>query len=264
LKLEETQLKKAGQKPNEKTNYVWLDNLSTIEAKEAALAGTVVILPVGAVEEHGKHLPLCTDSMQAEYVAVEVAKRTGCLVLPPLRYGICNAGRNFPGTLTIEFDSLYRIVRDILRELTRNDFTRIIVLSGHAGSSHMIALKLAAQSMVQQSQEPGSNKKVRIMVLSDFYFADELKEKLSFSHSDGHAGAIETSRMMDINPELIKGKGEDSFSQMPRFEIVSHPEQFFPSGVMGNPTEASKNKGRTINEYVIEQVSKLVAELKEE
>ncbi len=167
-----------------KSSYLWLDELSTIEAKVAADAGTVVIFPVGAVEEHGKHLPLCTDSIQAEYIALEVAKRTGSLVAPPIRYGICNAGRNFPGTLSIEFDSLYRITKDILSELSRNGFNRIIVLSGHAGSSHMTALKLAAQAVIQQSENTPTAKKTRIMVLSDYYFADELKGKLEIDPKD--------------------------------------------------------------------------------
>lgn len=78
-----------------KTMRFWLDELSTKEAEKAAKAETVVIFPVGSVEEHGAHLPLCTDSVQSEYVALEVAKKTGCLVAPPFRYGICNAGRNF-------------------------------------------------------------------------------------------------------------------------------------------------------------------------
>jgi creatinine amidohydrolase len=126
----------------------------------------------------------------------------------------------------------------------------------------MTALKLSAQNVLQQSDRGAFLGKVRIMVLSDFYFADELKEKLSISPNDGHAGAIETSRMMDIIPELIKAKGEASFPKMPRFEIVARPEQFFPSGVMGDPTKASKSKGLTINEYVIDQVAKLVEELR--
>jgi creatinine amidohydrolase len=255
-------MKKTSPNALKKPNCLWLDELSTAEAKEAASAGTVVIFPVGAVEEHGKHLPLCTDSVQAEYVALEVAKKTGCLVVPPLRYGICNAGRNFPGTLSIEFDSLYRITKDILSELARNGFNRIIVLSGHAGSSHMTALKLAAQNVVQQIDNTSSNRKTRIMVLSDYYFADELKEKLGISLKDGHAGAIETARVMSIKPDLIKTKGETSFPQMPRFEIVTDPERYFPSGVIGDPTQATASKGQMINEYVIEQVAKLVEELK--
>lgn len=238
---------------------VWFDDLSTFEAKEAALAGKVVIFPLGSVEEHGAHLPLCTDSIQAEHVAVEVAKKTGCLVLPPIRYGICNAGRNFTGTLSIEFDTLFCLARDILSELIRNGFNRIIVMSGHAGSTHMTALRMAAQKVLNQ---PHNNKrKTRIMVLSDFDFAFELNEKCNIPPNDGHAGDVETSRVMDINADLVKAKGVACIPDMPRFEIVDDPEKYFPSGVMGDPTGATKEKGQTINQYTIEQVAKLVEEI---
>jgi creatinine amidohydrolase len=230
------------------------------EAERAAREGAVVVLPIGSVEEHGDHLPLCTDSLQPEYVALEVARSTGCLIAPPLKYGVCNAARNFPGTISIQFDSLYRIVRDVLAELIRNGFTRIIVLSGHAGQSHMAALRLAAQDVILLNEDARLQKKPRIMVLSDYDFAYELKGKY-FSEKDGHAGTIETSRILAIKPNLIKTKGKTSFPEMPRFEIVAHPERYFPSGVIGDPASASSSKGRMINKYVIRQITNLVKEL---
>jgi creatinine amidohydrolase len=244
-----------------KAKSLWLDELSTVEAKQAADTGTVVIFPVGSVEEHGRHLPLCTDSIQSEYVALEVAKKTGCLVAPAFRHGICNAGHNFPGTISIEFDTLRSVARDVLSELTRNGFNRIIVLTGHAGSSHMTALKIAAQEIVQRKESMNAKWKTRIMVLSDYDFAEELKEKLGFPKEDGHAGAIETSRVMAICPYLVKAKGEASFPKMPRFEVVADPERYFPMGVHGDPTLASEEKGRAMNEYIVEQVAKIVEEL---
>ncbi len=244
----------------DKTKHLWLDELSTIEAAEAAKAGKVIIFPVGSVEEHGEHLPLLTDSVQAEYIALEVAKKTGCLVAPPFRYGIVNAGRNFAGTLTIQFDTLLCLVRDVLSELSRNGFNRIIVISGHAGSSHMAALKLAAQEIVRQNGEENGKQRTRVMVLSDFDFAEELAAELA-DPKDGHAGTLETSRMMDICPDLIKSKGVPSRNEMPRFEVVLHPEQYFPTGVHGDPTAASKEKGQKINAHVIKQVVKLVEEI---
>ncbi|HML02099.1 MAG TPA: creatininase family protein, partial [Candidatus Bathyarchaeia archaeon] len=196
-----------------------------------------------------------------EYVAVEVAKNARCLVAPPLRYGVCNASRNFPGTISLKFDSLYRVTRDILAELIRNGFMRIMVLSGHAGQSHMAALRLAAQDVILRNEKEGFQKKPRVMVLSDYDFAYELKGKY-FSEKDGHAGTIETSRIMTIKPNLIKTKGKTSFPEMPRFEIVAHPERYFPSGVIGDPTSASPAKGSMINKYVVEQVINLVKELR--
>ena len=258
-------MKKIDPKPHrdakKKPANLWLDELSMKEAEKAAKTGAVVILPIGSVEEHGDHLPLCTDSLQPEYVALEVARKTACLIAPPLRYGICNTTRNFPGTISIQFDSLYGITRDILAELTRNGFNRIIVLSGHAGQSHMAALRLAAQDVILQNENASSEKKPRIMVLSDYDFAYELRGKY-FSEKDGHAGTIETSRVMAIKPNLVKTKGKTSFPEMPKFEIVAHPERYFPSGVVGDPTAASLSKGQMINKYVIEHVARLVDELK--
>jgi creatinine amidohydrolase len=241
---------------------LWLDELSSKEAEKAAKDGAVVIFPIGSVEEHGEHLPLCTDSIQPEYIASEVAKKTGCLVAPPFRYGICNATRNFPGTLTVKFDTLYKVAYDVLSELVRNGFVRIIVLSGHAGNSHMVALRLAAQDIVVENDGLSIEKRVRIMVLSDYDFAEDLAPEYA-AVDDGHAGTIETSRVMAIKPELIKSKGSPSQPQMPRFEVVAHPELYFPSGVHGDPTRGSAEKGQKINEYIIKQIEKLVENIKE-
>jgi len=231
------------------------------EAESRAKAGSVIIFPIGSVEEHGDHLPLCTDSLQPEYVALEVAKKTGCLVAPPLRYGVCNSTRGFPGTVSISSDALHKMTRDILEEFIRNRFTRILVLSGHAGQAHMTALRLAAQEVVWQHEKEVSEKRPRIMVCSDYDFAYELKGKY-FSEKDGHAGTIETSRIMAIKPELIKAEGTKSSPEFPRFEIVADPERYFPTGVIGDPTAASPEKGRMINKYIVKEITKLVEELK--
>jgi creatinine amidohydrolase len=244
-----------------KNELLWFDELSMKEAETKAKAGSVIIFPVGSVEEHGDHLPLCTDSLQPEHIALEAAKKTGCLVAPPLRYGVCNSARGFPGTVSISFDALYKMTRDILEEFIRNRFTRILVLSGHAGQAHMGALRLAAQEVVWQHEKESPRKRPRIIVCSDYDFAYELKGKY-FSEKDGHAGTIETSRIMAIKPELIKARGTKSFPEFPRFEIVADPERYFPTGVIGDPTAASPEKGKMINKYVVKEVVKLVEELK--
>jgi creatinine amidohydrolase len=124
----------------------------------------------------------------------------------------------------------------------------------------MAALRLAAQEVVWNHQGESAENKCRIMVCSDYDFAYELKGKY-FSEKDGHAGAIETSRVMAIRPDLVKMKGKKSFPKLPRFEIVADAQKYFPTGVIGDPTEASRTKGRMINSYVIDNVTKLVQEL---
>jgi creatinine amidohydrolase len=240
---------------------LWFDELSMREVKECVKTRRVVILPVGSVEEHGEHLPLCTDSIQPEYVAVEVAKKTKCIIAPTLKYGVCNSTRNFPGTISISFDSLRRLVYDILGELIRNGYRRILVLSGHADQAHMTALRLAAQAALQHCEKESKYDRPRIMVCSDYDFAYELKGKY-FTEKDGHAGVIETSRVMSIRPDLVGKRGEKSYPDLPRFEIVSDMRSYFPKGMMGDPTKASVEKGKMINSYVVEHVAALVEELK--
>jgi creatinine amidohydrolase len=237
---------------------LWFDELSMPEAKKAAKEGKVIIIPCGSIEEHGTHLPLCTDSLQAEYVALSVAKKTGCLVAPPLRYGHCNSTRNFPGTVTISFDSLRSIMYDILEDFIRNGFKKILVITGHAGGSHMTAIKLAAKNVVTKHMNEVN--RPRIFVCSDYDFAYDLKNKY-FDDRDSHAGTIETSRIMAIQSDLIKEKGTCNYPKLPRFEITPDPERYFPSGVMGDPTIASVMKGKKINKYVIEQILKLIKDL---
>jgi creatinine amidohydrolase len=124
----------------------------------------------------------------------------------------------------------------------------------------MVALRLAAQEVVAKNDEAQQKGKVRIMVLSDFDFAEELASELA-DPKDGHAGTIETARMMAIRPDLIKGKGKADVWRIPRFEVLAHPEVFFPSGVNGDPTAASAKKGQKINDYIINEVEKLVKTL---
>jgi creatinine amidohydrolase len=238
---------------------VWFDELTMPEAEQAAKDGKVVIIPCGSIEEHGTHLPLCTDSIQAEFIALEVAKKTGSLLAPPLRYGLCSSTRNFHGTITISFDSLRSIMTDILEEFVRNNFKKMLVITGHAGGTHMTAIRLAAKKVVKNHME--EKDRPRIMVCSDYDFAFDLKNE-EIDDRDSHAGTIETSRVKAIRPDLLNGKGEAYFPEFPPFEISPDPERYFPSGVMGDPTIATAEIGKKINDYVVEQIVKLVENLR--
>jgi creatinine amidohydrolase len=242
-----------------RNSKVWFDELTMPEAEQAAKDGKVVIIPCGSIEEHGTHLPLCTDSIQAEFIALEVAKKTGSLLAPPLRYGLCSSTRNFPGTITISFDSLRSIMTDILEEFVRNNFKKMLVLTGHAGGTHMTAIRLAAKKVVKNHMT--EKDRPRIMVCSDYDFAFDLKNE-DIDDRDSHAGTIETSRVKAIRPDLLNGKGEAHYPEFPPFEILPDPERYFTSGVMGDPTIATAEIGKKINDYVVEQIVKLVEKLR--
>jgi len=246
-------------------------NLTSHEVEEIVKKNPIAILPVGSVEEHGMHLPLSTDMVQPSHVAYEASKRIkDCtlLLLPPLPYGNCVSTRNFPGTISVSFDSLRAFVLDILTELSRNGIKKVIILSGHAGSMHMAALRNAAELATAFDED------MKIMVLSDYDLAYNLLDEkirntsgirfgVNIPKDDGHAGLIETSRMLNITPELVKKKEMRKGGKRlgNRFLITAHPERTIPTGVHGEPKNASAEIGKKIEEYIIEEFIKLIYEL---
>ncbi len=229
------------------------DELTSAEFAKRVKDKPLVIVPFGSVEEHGEHLPLCTDSSQAEEIAARVAKAFDALICPPIRYGECRSTRNFPGTLSFSGRTMRSLAFDIVSELARNGIDKVMLLTGHAGSAHMAALRAGALKAVE------ANSKVRVMVLSDYDIAYDLRGK-EFPENDGHAGQIETSRMLRLRPDLVgpaRPRGKD---RPPKFMILADPEKYFPSGVMGDSTGATALKGKNIDDYVVEQLCKLVTE----
>jgi creatinine amidohydrolase len=233
------------------------DELTSKEVKASVNAKSVAIFPIGATEEHGPHLPLSTDSLQPEYVALEVAKKVGnAFVLPILKYGQCSSTRNFPGTISLRFDSLAMIAEDIICELHRTGFRNIVVLSGHAGRLHMAALRLAAEHALEKHD-------MKIMVLSDYDIAYAMKE-IEIPQEDGHAGMIETSRVMAIRPDLVKCKAKPCHPDFPKYRVMSDAEKYFPDGVMGDPQLATKAFGEKANRIIIDELATLIRKMIEE
>lgn len=229
------------------------EEMTMTEVKERINRKSVAILPIGAIEEHGPHLPLSTDCIQPEYVANEVAKRLDAFVLPPIRYGQCSSTKNFPGTITIRFETLIMLAEDIICELARTGFKNIVVLSGHAGRAHMAALKLAGERALEKYD-------IKLMVLSDYDIAYKIQDR-NIPKNDGHAGMIETSRVMAIRPDLVKGKARASHPDFPEFRVLKNPEKHFPSGVMGNPQKASKEFGERANKVIVNKLTLLIKEM---
>ena len=212
---------------------------------------SVIILPVGAIEEHGPHLPLNTDCIQPMHVAERVAAKTGCFVAPLIPYGICTTTRDFPGTISLSFEALSLIARDIISELVRNGFRNIIVLTGHAGREHMAALRVAAKEVVDRTR-------AKVMVLSDY---DILYDQKVLPPEDGHAGKGETSRILAERSELVKKKPPVGRNKLPQYAMVPDSRPYWP-GWTGAPREATASFGRNLDELVVNSLVKLMKEMK--
>jgi len=231
---------------------VLIEEITSEEFARRAKKRPLVIVPFGSVEEHGSHLPLCTDSFQAEEIALRIAPMFDAMVCPAIRYGECRSTRNFPGTISLSFDTVRGIARDIIQELCRNGIDKILVISGHAGNAHMVALNEVARELVEDHVD------LKIMVLSDYDIAYELRGK-EFPEDDGHGGLIETSRILGIRPDLVGKKRPRGKERPPKFMVLPDPEKYFPAGIVGDTNDASAKKGKTIDSYIVRELGKLVS-----
>ena len=208
-----------------------------------------LLVPVGIVEEHGEHLPLDTDSIQAVHTCEEAARQSGALVAPLLAYGNCSSTRNFPGSFSLAFDTLRAIANDILDDCARHELWRVAFVSGHAGGAHMRALKLAAEEALAR------HPRLVVWVLSDYELLDDFDAKaaagVDLPSWDGHAGGMETSRMLALRPDLVRGRGASHRVRFPDFRVERDSEKHFPGGIMGDPTKATVELGRAANEHIV-------------
>jgi creatinine amidohydrolase len=214
----------------------------------------LVIVPVGALEAHGPHLPLGADQIQAEATAAMLAERVDGTIAPTLTYGSCPGARAFPGTVSLSLATLVQVARNVLEEFARMGVRRILVLSGHAERGHMAALREAA------SETMGGHPATRIVVLSDYDFVYELRGKESPA-TDGHAGLLETSRVLALAPESVgplRPVGEYHASP---FVPGSPSSRDWPESVIGDTRPATAQLGQKVQAYVLDRLTSVVNEL---
>jgi creatinine amidohydrolase len=210
-----------------------------------------VILPVGATEEHGPHLPLFTDTLEAVAVAKKVAERRNLFLAPAMPYGVCRSTRGFPGTITVGHDALRAFTEDLLLSFHDSGFKRVLILTGHAGGQHMSALEQACQRAAELRD-------LRVSLVSLFDLIDPAAVE---ARGDGHAGEVETSLLLFLREDLVKGKPEGFFPKRPRFLIKKDVRHLMGGGIMGDPSRASIEKGRAYFEMAVRGVIAALEEL---
>jgi len=217
-------------------------------------ANPLVIVPIGAQEAHGPHLPLGADQIQAEVTAAALAERVDALVAPTVPYGSAPGARRFPGTVSLSMGQLEAYTEGVLGELGRSGIRRILVLSGHGERGHIAALREAADHAMQA--HPG----MRAVVLCDYDFVYELRGKEAPA-SDGHAGLLETSRVMALAPELVgSARPAIEYHHSP-FVPGSPTERDWPESVIGDTRNASAELGARVQAHVLDRLVETVRTL---
>jgi mycofactocin system creatininase family protein len=234
---------------------------------EARLAESdVALLPVGAIEQHGPHLPLDTDAFDALALAQDVARSCAAprpLVLPLIPYGVSYHHDDFPGTLSIRPDTLAGLVHEVGLAAARHGITKLVIVNGHGGNGP--ALHYAAQLINRDAHiftcvETGETSDADV---------DELAE----TPNDVHAGEIETSTSLHLRPHLVRMERAEAC--VPRFSSryldftarqsvgwYARTSRISPNGVLGDPTCATRAKGEQMWQLMVRHLVGLVEDIK--
>jgi creatinine amidohydrolase len=143
-------------------------------------------------------------------------------------------------------------MKDIVRSCYGQGLKNFIILSGHAGGSHRMALQDAGEELIAEIKD------VTIAILTEFELARKAGAGFIETEQDLHAGEIETSRIMNSHPHLVKGEGQREFPDFPAGLLVRDKRKYWQNGVWGDPTKATAVKGKQLEESVVARIVELV------
>ncbi|HAA73935.1 TPA: creatininase [Candidatus Latescibacteria bacterium] len=251
------------------------DDLTWPEVNEAVAMGKIPILPTGAVEQHGHHLPLKVDHLCATAIANEAARLCPeySLVLPPVSFGYVHHVMDFPGSLNIHFEHFIQYVLDILKSLAYHGFKKMIVVNGHGSNGPLV--ELASRRLIVETDASCTFCSWWQLLQVDPDFKDKWRESM-FPGGCSHAGELETSMLLYLDPDSVrkdKIKSEiaktnkygskyvwgDLFGKGP-MGLVEWTSQYSDSGVMGEAEKATAEKGKLVFEEASRNLAEFVAE----
>jgi len=214
------------------------------EVRDAASALRVALLPVGAVEQHGPHLPLGTDWYIASHIACETAQKADRLLLPGINVGVSSEHQQFWGTLSLTPKLLADVAVSVCRSLLPHGLSRIVFVNGHG--SNVAPLEDAARRLRQES-----------VFAFVFNWWQSIESTLAdfFPEPTAHAGSIETSLMLVIDPDSVRTerfKDADPATAWGTYVegVLVGPDaiDFTKAGNVGDPALADREKGvRTLS-----------------
>ncbi len=223
------------------------------ELPTAVAEHRVALLAFGAIEEHGPHLPLATDDLVADHLARRLADRVGLLRLPTVPYGQVWSLEHFPGSLSVGDDTLVALITDLARGLVRNEVRGLVLLSAHLGNA--AALKRASREL------EGTLPALALTYPGLREVSDRVREAPDSRPGIMHADEIETSIMLHVAPDEVRM--ERARPEYPRYppDFDSAPvrwDSVSDSGVFGDPTAATAEKGAVVLDHVVGEAERLI------
>lgn len=247
------------------------EHLTTAELADGAFRDAVAVLPVAAVEQHGPHLPLGTDAILTDAVLDAALDRVAggvtVLRLPTQRIGLSPEHQSFPGTLSLDAETVIAQWTAIGRSVGRAGIRRLVLLNGHGGQTapvDIVAMRLRAEAGLTAVRATYFN------LLPDDPEIDDRERRFGW-----HGGLVETALMLAVRPDLVRADHLADFrstaealqqrNRVLRVEgesgIAWMSEDLNPSGATGNAAAATAEIGRRLLDGVAENLAALFAEV---
>lgn len=240
-----------------------MDEITWPEYRARIDAGAVVIVPVGATEQHGHHLPLGVDASIATAIATLAAVRVDGIVAPTLPYGYrsqprTGGGSSFPGTTGLDGQTLSLLLRDVLRELAAGGARKIAIVDGHYENEMFLTdgIELALREFRRDG--------LATQVVKLRYFEELDDDTIALLWPDGypglaleHAALMETSIMLHLRPDLVRLDRaiDEKPATFPPYDVYPSDPTWVPaSGALSPPTRASASFGA----HLVERFTALV------
>jgi creatinine amidohydrolase len=251
------------------------EKLTWPEINDAVATGQICIVPCGAVEQHGPHLPLDVDMLLSTSVALGAGEQRPdkALVLPSVSYGYTGHVMDFPGTINVHYQHFIEQVLDITKSLAYHGFKKIMLLNGHG--SNMPNLDLVARRCNLETDAECALCAWWSLLKVDPDFLLNWRES-KYPGGIAHACELETSMYLHIKPEDVRQdlieSGDISFNNLEspyRFtdlygkgavEITSWTASYSDTGVLGEAAKATAEKGKAAYEEAVKHLSGFIDE----
>ena len=236
-------------------------NLTGQEIDALDRSNTIILLPVGSIEQHGPHLPVDTDTLTANYIAQKTAAtytKMRLIVAPPFRYTYAKPSRVFAGTVSIDGQTLIKLTRDVMRCFIEQGFQKILVINAHMENTDFMieGISLALDN----------SNYVKIILANWWELIDEKDLIKIFGPGwkgwvDEHAALVETSLMMYIASELVRTNEIVDDRRKSRFEFRIFPwniDNYPASGVFSSTQGFSREKGEKLAGIISQEIHQLI------
>jgi len=266
----------------DKTEKIFYADLTWPEVKQAVAERKVILLPVGSTEQHGPHLPIKMDWFCCSEVVRMAAERVrgNALVMPTVYYGFQEHTLDFPGTISIRDENFVNYVYDICRSVAHHGSQKIIIVNGHGSNIPFL------DAVVRRVNNYHPSTLCALVNWWDLVFqVGERKEEMKklreseFPGGMSHACELETSALLFLEPGLVQMEKAIKEIRPKSSEFIwgdimvgawrspAHTVNFTSrgtkTGIMGDPTVATAEKGKKWLEAAAENLAKFIIEWKE-